>query len=250
MARKTIFIRDELLIFVGLIPTLFGVLALIGFAADPRVLDDDVVGPVLFAATILAGGVAMIVAGLRCRRLERLLRRLLEYLEAVDRVSLASLAERFGIPESEVEQRVAYLIARGLTPVRLDLEQGMVYRPDETAGDEGVAGGWLVPPPTCPACGAPTSARIPVDEAPVCTYCGAALPVEQVSPPEPARAAEAPGGALGGARPAAEVLAMVKPEINWAVAVFLFFIFWPAGVIYLMSRTRRAFRQRSKGSRR
>jgi len=108
----------------------------------------------------------------------------------------------------------------------------------------------LVPPPTCRACGDPTSARIPVDEAPVCTYCGAALPVEQVSPPEPARAAEAPGGALGGARPAAEVLAMVKPEINWAVAVFLFFIFWPAGVIYLMSRTRRAFRQRSKGSRR
>ncbi len=218
--RKPGFIRDEILIVLGVLIAGFGGLALLGFALDP---DDFHLGGFVFSVGLVAVGVTAFWIGLRFRRMERQLRRLLEVLRSVDSCGLRDVARNAQVSEAEARKGILFLISHGFVALRFDPAQNRVYAPQSRDG-----GGqkWATLSGTCSHCDAPAPVLVPAGQEPRCEYCDAPLPVKPV--PVGARA----GDQLPPPRGATQLSGTMFAG-NWAVLILLVFFFWPAAIWYV-----------------
>ena len=225
--RKPGFIRDEILMVVGVVLIGLAGLALLGLSLDKGSKSRSKRGPQIFSGLILLGGVAAFSVGRRFRRKEKQLRRVLTVLRSSDsQVSIASLAATSGYPKDEVRNSVIFLISHGFVALKLDADRDEVYSPR----DRRARGKWLKLPGTCPNCDAPTPTVIEGTDSPVCEYCDAPLPAQRMEPEQPDQVEPARGSA--------DLHKNVFAG-SWVVLVVLFVVCWPAAVAYLMHGLKR-----------
>lgn len=231
MARQPGFIRDEILMLLGLCLLGFGGLALLGFILDEDPFSSKDVGGLILVGMMLVGGFALFMVGLSFRRLEQRLRRVLTVLHSTDRCTIRSLAQNASVTDEQARQAVIFLVSRGFIGRRFDPKQDLVFSPNSVEGQ----GGWLKLPGNCPHCHAPTPTMIPMGpDVPRCEYCSTLLPTELLDPGAAQRvdqrmASQPPVAAMGSNAFTG----------SWGLLIVLFVVFWPGAIVYLMQNLKR-----------
>ncbi len=248
------FIRDEILLALGLLVTGFALLALLGFALtlneplpaelpitpngvpaenQPVSAADSDIPALILTFIILTGGLAMIGAGIHWRRKEKDLGKILAVLRAVESITIPSLAVTAGVSNTSARRGAIYLISRNYVALRFDAVNDLVIQPVATApaAARHTATRWQIPE-ACNGCGAPTRPAQGWQAAPVCDYCGARLQAKAL-PSHPSQtqlpAALAPG-------PSTPQQVKVGFDGSIPLLIVLFIFCWPAAVIYLILR--------------
>lgn len=224
--RKPGFIRDEILMLLGVGLAGLGGLALLGFALDTG---DFHLGGFILSVGLVAAGVTSFWVGLRFRRLERQLQRILEVLRSVESCGLRDVARSARVSAAEARKGVLFLIGHGFVALRFDPARDRVYAPGSSAGG---AQKWETLSGTCGNCDAPAPVLVPAGEQPRCDYCGAPLPVKPV--PTGASASDHLPPTRGNTD-----LQGAMFSGNWGVLVLLVFFFWPAAIWYVTSNLKR-----------
>jgi hypothetical protein len=212
--RKPGYIRDEILMFLGVFVGGIGTLALLG--GRSRALAP--------ALVLLSAGVVLFLVGLKFRRIENRLRRTLDVLRSVDRSSLAEIARASGYSLEDTRSSVVFLIGHGYVSLRFDPRTDALYSPLDRSRPGG-AGSWLELPGECPTCLAPTPTMVEGMVSYRCEYCGAPVPGKLAK-------VETPGFDPNVAARPSENIHQVFTG-SWGVLVLLFLVFWPAAIVYL-----------------
>lgn len=245
MAKAPKFIRDEILMYGGIVLALGASVPFLRFAANPVIEDTAELGAIALNAFFVAGGIAMFLYGLKFRRLENRLGKLHRALEKADRITVKDLARNLKVKPDDARKGVIYLIGGGHLPHRFDAKADAVVAPGvearEAAAKDPQAVGWFKLPASCTGCGAPQQTMVPAGSEPRCEYCGVSLPAEFVPPPgggKKAKAAAAAAVAAGAPAPAAPSSSGFGG--SWLVLILLFIFFWPAAIFYLIAKLRKS----------